>query len=135
MDDAQTPDARTPGAQSPSALIESVRWVRSDRLLLVWLRGAIDPVHADLLTAVRSDAARGDRVVLDLSEVSFFGATGTIIFSYFMELEQPISPDLAATMLFAIESDLAGAAGQPGELSTAETGHGLQFPGSGICSS
>src|SRR6185503_9561415 len=44
------------------------------------------------------------------------GATGSIIFSYFMELEQPISPDLAATMLYAIESDLAGAAGQPGEL-------------------
>ena len=76
MDDAQTPDARTPGAQSPSTLVESVRWVRSDRLLLVWLRGAIDPVHADLLNAVRSDAARGDRVVLDLSDVSFFGATG-----------------------------------------------------------
>ena len=44
------------------------------------------------------------------------GATGSIIFSYFMELELPISPDLAATMLYAIESDLAGAAGQPGEL-------------------
>jgi nanoRNase/pAp phosphatase (c-di-AMP/oligoRNAs hydrolase) len=44
------------------------------------------------------------------------GATGSIIFSYFMELEQPISPDLGATLLFAIESDLAGAAGQPGEL-------------------
>ena len=44
------------------------------------------------------------------------GATGSIIFSYFMELESPISPDLGATLLFAIESDLAGAAGQPGEL-------------------
>jgi nanoRNase/pAp phosphatase (c-di-AMP/oligoRNAs hydrolase) len=44
------------------------------------------------------------------------GATGSIIFSYFMELEQAISPDLAAGLLFAIESDLAGAAGQPGEL-------------------
>src|SRR6266545_4267378 len=28
------------------------------------------------------------------------GATGSIIFSYFMDLEQPISPDLAATMLY-----------------------------------
>jgi nanoRNase/pAp phosphatase (c-di-AMP/oligoRNAs hydrolase) len=44
------------------------------------------------------------------------GATSTIIFSYYMEAEQPISPDLAATLLYAIESDLAGAAGTPGEL-------------------
>ncbi len=44
------------------------------------------------------------------------GATGSIIFSYFMELEQVISPDLGAALLYAIESDLAGAAGTPGEL-------------------
>jgi len=44
------------------------------------------------------------------------GATGSIIFSYFMELEAPISRDLGATLLYAIESDLAGAAGKPGEL-------------------
>jgi nanoRNase/pAp phosphatase (c-di-AMP/oligoRNAs hydrolase) len=44
------------------------------------------------------------------------GATASIIFSYFMELEVDITPDLAATLLFAIETDLAGAAGQPGEL-------------------
>jgi nanoRNase/pAp phosphatase (c-di-AMP/oligoRNAs hydrolase) len=44
------------------------------------------------------------------------GATSSIIFSYFMEVEQAISPDLAATLLYAIESDLAGAAGQPGDL-------------------
>jgi nanoRNase/pAp phosphatase (c-di-AMP/oligoRNAs hydrolase) len=44
------------------------------------------------------------------------GATTSIIFSYFMELEAPISPSLAAAMLYAIESDLAGAAGTPGEL-------------------
>jgi nanoRNase/pAp phosphatase (c-di-AMP/oligoRNAs hydrolase) len=44
------------------------------------------------------------------------GATSSIIFSYFMEVEQPISPDLAATLLYAIESDLAGAAGQPNDL-------------------
>jgi nanoRNase/pAp phosphatase (c-di-AMP/oligoRNAs hydrolase) len=44
------------------------------------------------------------------------GATSSIVFSYFMELEQKISPDLGATLLFGIESDLAGAAGQPGEL-------------------
>jgi nanoRNase/pAp phosphatase (c-di-AMP/oligoRNAs hydrolase) len=44
------------------------------------------------------------------------GSTGAIIFSYYMELERPIDADLGATLLFAIESDLAGAAGQPGEL-------------------
>ena len=44
------------------------------------------------------------------------GATASIIFSYFMELEVDISPELAATLLFAIETDLAGAAGQPGDL-------------------
>jgi len=44
------------------------------------------------------------------------GATSSIIFGYFMELEQPISRDLGATLLYAIESDLAGAAGQPREL-------------------
>ena len=44
------------------------------------------------------------------------GATASIVFSYFMELEVPIRPDLAATLLYAIESDLAGAAGTPGEL-------------------
>jgi nanoRNase/pAp phosphatase (c-di-AMP/oligoRNAs hydrolase) len=44
------------------------------------------------------------------------GATSSIIFSYFKELEEEISPALGATLLFAIESDLAGAAGTPGEL-------------------
>jgi len=44
------------------------------------------------------------------------GAVSSIVFSYFMELEVKISADLGATLLFAIESDLAGAAGQPGEL-------------------
>jgi nanoRNase/pAp phosphatase (c-di-AMP/oligoRNAs hydrolase) len=44
------------------------------------------------------------------------GATASIIFSYYMELEESISPSLGATLLFAIESDLAGAAGAPGDL-------------------
>src|SRR5258706_6411511 len=46
------------------------------------------------------------------------GATSSIIFSYLMELDVPIKPDLAATLLYAVESDLAGAAGTPGELDT-----------------
>jgi nanoRNase/pAp phosphatase (c-di-AMP/oligoRNAs hydrolase) len=44
------------------------------------------------------------------------GATSSIIFSYFMELEEQIASDIAAALLFAIESDLAGAAGMPGQL-------------------
>lgn len=44
------------------------------------------------------------------------GATTSIIFSYFLELQVTIPPDLAAVMLYAIETDLAGAAGTPGEL-------------------
>jgi len=44
------------------------------------------------------------------------GAAASIAFSYLMELEVPIDPTMAATLLYAIESDLAGAAGQPGEL-------------------
>jgi nanoRNase/pAp phosphatase (c-di-AMP/oligoRNAs hydrolase) len=44
------------------------------------------------------------------------GAVSSIVFSYYMDLEQKIAPDLSATLLYAIESDLAGAAGQPGEL-------------------
>jgi nanoRNase/pAp phosphatase (c-di-AMP/oligoRNAs hydrolase) len=44
------------------------------------------------------------------------GATSSIVFSYFMELEAAIPADLSATLLYAIESDLAGASGQPGSL-------------------
>jgi nanoRNase/pAp phosphatase (c-di-AMP/oligoRNAs hydrolase) len=44
------------------------------------------------------------------------GASSTIVFSYFKELEMAIPKDLAATLLYGIESDLAGAAGTPGEL-------------------
>jgi nanoRNase/pAp phosphatase (c-di-AMP/oligoRNAs hydrolase) len=44
------------------------------------------------------------------------GATGSIIFSYFMETDTPITPQLAATLLYAIETDLAGAAGMPADL-------------------
>lgn len=44
------------------------------------------------------------------------GAAASIAFSYLMELEVPIDSTLAATLLYAIETDLAGAAGQPAEL-------------------
>lgn len=61
--------------------------------------------------------SRGRRPRYPFSDIrTDVGATSSIIFSYFMELDVDIPPDLAATLLFAIETDLAGAAGQPGEL-------------------
>jgi nanoRNase/pAp phosphatase (c-di-AMP/oligoRNAs hydrolase) len=61
--------------------------------------------------------ARGRRARCPFCDIrTDVGATSSIIFSYFMELEIDITPDLAATLLFAIETDLAGAAGTPGEL-------------------
>lgn len=60
---------------------------------------------------------RGRKLKLPFYDVrSDVGATATIVFSYFMELEIPIPPDLSATLLYAIESDLAGAAGMPNDL-------------------
>lgn len=44
------------------------------------------------------------------------GACGSIVFSYFMEMDVDIPPDIAAVLLYAIESDLAGAAGAPSQL-------------------
>lgn len=44
------------------------------------------------------------------------GANASIIFSYFKELDVEVPPDIAATLLYAVESDLAGAAGEPSEL-------------------
>jgi phosphoglycolate phosphatase len=81
---------------------------------------ANSPLPADVLPTAVIDhhRGRGGRTTkcafCDIR--SDVGATGSIIFSYFMELEQPISRDLGATLLYAIESDLAGAAGTPGEL-------------------
>ena len=44
------------------------------------------------------------------------GATASIVFSYFMELDVPVPPEIAAGLLYAVESDLAGAAGEPSDL-------------------
>lgn len=60
---------------------------------------------------------KGAKLKLPFTDVrSGVGATSTIIFSYYMELNIPIPPDLSATLLYAIESDLAGAAGMPNDL-------------------
>lgn len=77
------------------------------------------PVSADMSPTVVIDHHRtpGRRPRCPFCDIRpDVGATSSIIFSYFMELEVPISRDLGAMLLFAIESDLAGAAGTPGEL-------------------
>ena len=62
---------------------------------------------------------RGRRAVVGHSDIRIkVGATASIVFSYFMELNVPIPRELAATLLYAIETDLAGAAGQQGGLDT-----------------
>lgn len=62
---------------------------------------------------------RGRRAVCAHSDIRInVGATASIVFSYFMEQHVAIPADLAATLLYAIESDLAGAAGQQGGLDT-----------------
>lgn len=62
---------------------------------------------------------RGRRAKADFTDVRIdVGATASILFSYFMEAKIAITPELAATMLYAIESDLSGIAGQQGGLDT-----------------
>src|SRR6185312_314309 len=80
---------------------------------------AFSPLPPDVqpLAVIDHHRSRHGKVKCPFCDVRVdVGATSSIIFSYFMELEAPIKPDLAATLLYAIESDLAGAAGTPGEL-------------------
>ena len=61
--------------------------------------------------------ARGRKPLAPFVDVrTDVGATASIIFSYFMELSVQIPRDIAACLLYALESDLAGAAGEPREL-------------------
>jgi nanoRNase/pAp phosphatase (c-di-AMP/oligoRNAs hydrolase) len=75
------------------------------------------PANVTPLAVIDHHRGRGRRPSCPFCDIRpDVGASTSIIFSYFMELNQKISPDLGATLLFGIESDLAGAAGQPGEL-------------------
>jgi nanoRNase/pAp phosphatase (c-di-AMP/oligoRNAs hydrolase) len=75
------------------------------------------PENTTPIAVIDHHRARGRRPVCPFCDIRIdVGATSSIVFSYFMELEIDIPPDLAAALLFAIETDLAGAAGQPGEL-------------------
>jgi nanoRNase/pAp phosphatase (c-di-AMP/oligoRNAs hydrolase) len=61
--------------------------------------------------------SRGRRQKVPFSDIRpDVGASASIIFSYLSELKVPIPPQLAAMLLYGIETDLAGVAGSPGEL-------------------
>ncbi len=79
------------------------------------------PLPANVMPKVVVDhhRGRGRRAKLSHSDIRInVGATASILFSYFMERHLTIPADLAATLLYAIETDLAGAAGQQGGLDT-----------------
>ncbi|HVT87275.1 MAG TPA: DHH family phosphoesterase [Tepidisphaeraceae bacterium] len=80
---------------------------------------AYSPLPPDIspIAVIDHHPAPGRKLKFPFSDIrTDVGATCSIIFSYFMELETEIPPDLAATMLYAIETDLAGAVGMPGSL-------------------
>jgi len=80
---------------------------------------AYSPLSDDLSPTVVVDhhGSRGRRPKCDFCDIRpDIGSTCSIVFSYFMELDVPIPPDLATTLLYGIESDLAGAAGTPATL-------------------
>ncbi len=82
---------------------------------------SVSPLPAGVLPTVLIDhhRGRGRRTKLAFSDVRVdVGATASIVFSYFMELQLPIDPTLAAALLYAIECDIAGAAGQQSQLDT-----------------
>ncbi|MGH7176813.1 MAG: DHH family phosphoesterase [Tepidisphaeraceae bacterium] len=77
---------------------------------------AYSPLPAGVIPTAVIDhhTVRGRRTKCTFTDVRpDVGATSSIVFSYFMELEEKISPKLGATLLYAIETDLAGAAGTP----------------------
>jgi nanoRNase/pAp phosphatase (c-di-AMP/oligoRNAs hydrolase) len=82
---------------------------------------AVSPLPEGVIPTALVDhhRGRGRRVKTPFADVRIdVGATASIVFSYLMELSIDIDPTLAAAMLYAIESDIAGAAGQQSELDT-----------------
>src|SRR3954471_11584402 len=80
---------------------------------------AYSPLPPDITATAVIDhhPARGRKPKCPFCDIrTNVGATSSIVFTYFMELQAIIPPDLSATLLYAIESDLAGAAGMPTEL-------------------
>jgi nanoRNase/pAp phosphatase (c-di-AMP/oligoRNAs hydrolase) len=92
-----------------------------DAIILLDVQPAykLNPLPAEItpIAVIDHHRSRGRRRHYGFSDIrTDVGASSSIVFSYFMELEVDISADLAAMMLFAIETDLAGAAGTPGDL-------------------
>jgi nanoRNase/pAp phosphatase (c-di-AMP/oligoRNAs hydrolase) len=82
---------------------------------------AVSPLPAGVQATVLVDhhRGRGRRPKMAFSDVRIdVGATASIIFSYFMELQIPIDPTVAAALLYAIECDIAGVAGMQSQLDT-----------------
>jgi nanoRNase/pAp phosphatase (c-di-AMP/oligoRNAs hydrolase) len=80
---------------------------------------AYSPLPHDMMPTAVIDhhPGRGRKPKCPFCDIrSNVGATSSIIYSYFMELGVAIPRDLSATLLYAVESDLAGAAGMPTEL-------------------
>lgn len=75
------------------------------------------PAGVPIKCCIDHHRSKGRKPQLPFTDIrTDVGATSSIVFSYFMEMEVEISPHLGATLLYAIESDLAGAAGAPGDL-------------------
>jgi len=75
------------------------------------------PQGVEPFAIVDHHRARGRRPVVEFVDIrTDVGASTSIVFSYLREMNVQIDSSLAATLLYAIESDLAGAAGHPGEL-------------------
>lgn len=82
------------------------------------LPDGLDKIDVEFPTAIIDHhRARGRKPTAPFVDIrTDVGATASIVFSYFMELDLEVPPDVAATLLYAVESDLAGAAGEPSDL-------------------
>jgi nanoRNase/pAp phosphatase (c-di-AMP/oligoRNAs hydrolase) len=75
------------------------------------------PAGVTATAVIDHHRSRGRRQKMPYCDIrNDVGATASIVFGYLRELKMEITPLLAATLMYAIESDLAGAAGNPNDL-------------------